>query len=78
MSDLILAVSLSCWLGIDCLLSSLPLSLPRSGMFDDGLHMYLIEPLQQTHLSVSYSHHKEPECRRPLLSNMYLERSSSV
>uniref|UniRef100_A0A674MMB4 ADAM metallopeptidase domain 23 n=1 Tax=Takifugu rubripes TaxID=31033 RepID=A0A674MMB4_TAKRU len=43
------------------------------GMFDDGLHMYLIEPLQQTHLSVSYSHHKEPECRRSLLSNMYLE-----
>lgn len=25
-------------------------------MFDDGLHTYLIEPLQQTHPVVSYSH----------------------
>lgn len=40
--------------------------------------MYLIEPLQQTHLTVSDSRHKEPECRRPLLSNMHQEPSSSV
>lgn len=40
---------------------SLPLlvSLPGSGMFDDGLYMYLIEPLQQTHSIVSYSRHRE-------------------
>lgn len=25
-------------------------------MFDDGVHTYLIEPLQQTHPIVSYSH----------------------
>ena len=35
-------------------LSFAPL-LPGSGMFDDGLHMYLIEPLQPTHLAVSCS-----------------------
>lgn len=28
---------------------------PGSGMFDDGVHMYLIEPLRQTHSAVSYS-----------------------
>lgn len=31
-----------------------PLS-PGSGMFDDGAHMYQIEPLRLTHSSVSYS-----------------------
>lgn len=76
---LVLAVCpCSDWLNIDCLLSPLPLSLPCSGMFDDGLHMYLIEPLQQTHLSVSYSHHKEPQCWSPLLLIMYLGPSSSI
>uniref|UniRef100_A0AAQ5ZLR1 ADAM metallopeptidase domain 23a n=1 Tax=Amphiprion ocellaris TaxID=80972 RepID=A0AAQ5ZLR1_AMPOC len=29
------------------------------GMFDDGVHVYLIEPLQQTHSIVSYSCHRE-------------------
>lgn len=28
---------------------------PGSGMFDDGVHTYLIEPLRQTHSAVSYS-----------------------
>lgn len=44
-------------------LSSLPsrLSLPGSGMFDDGVYMYLIEPLQQTHSIVSHSCRREPE-----------------
>lgn len=35
---------------------SLPLR-PSSGVFDDGVHTYLIEPLQQTHPIVSYSLH---------------------
>uniref|UniRef100_A0A8C3AIN8 ADAM metallopeptidase domain 23 n=1 Tax=Cyclopterus lumpus TaxID=8103 RepID=A0A8C3AIN8_CYCLU len=31
------------------------------GMFDDGLYVYLIEPLQQTHSIVSYSCRRQPK-----------------
>lgn len=44
-----------------------PLFLPGSGMFDDGVYMYLIEPLQQTHSIVSYSCHRE-QCLRQYAS----------
>lgn len=42
-------------------LASLPflLFLPGSGMFDDGVYVYQIEPLQQTHSIVSYCSHRE-------------------
>uniref|UniRef100_A0AAX7TD28 ADAM metallopeptidase domain 23a n=1 Tax=Astatotilapia calliptera TaxID=8154 RepID=A0AAX7TD28_ASTCA len=32
------------------------------GMFDDGVHVYLIEPLQQNHSSVSYSFSRHAHC----------------
>lgn len=57
---------LCCLAPIDSVLTgvSLPfiLPLPGSGMFDDGVHVYLIEPLQQNHSTVSYSFSRHAHC----------------
>lgn len=51
--DTVVSLSIDSVSTVFSLFSSL--SLPGSGMFDDGVYMYLIEPLQQTHSIVSYS-----------------------
>lgn len=56
---------------------SLPLC-PCSGMFDDGVHTYLIEPLQQTHPIVSYSHVIAAEVGRHRLHHVCTLASATV
>lgn len=46
-----------------------PLS-PASGMFDDGVHMYLMEPLRPTHSAVSYRN-GDTLCSRKLTNMVF-------